>query len=455
MKDKHFEDIVRKEFENFEIQPNEGLFDKVMSARQGRTAIPVAFFSTKSIVLLATGLFLATSWIVIKSTDFNNHADLNNSIVASTNNLEEVNLIEDNFTTETSESLINEIELDVTNYPNNNLVKNNSLKVTSPVKKTESSSNVSKRLVKTVTENQQLNSGKKEAITTEDVVFVGATVNTYPLSFRTVDKGFNELYTEQIFFTHYNSESDNVTPVIYKKPRLLRNYWVNNLELGVGIGTWNLPKGSYAEGYRETMPVSFNAHARTRIKISQNLSILTGLAFNRRQSVYSYNSSESKEEMNIDTVNGFIIDPGAPPIPVTTYDTSYSTMVNNYSGKGRNVYSRFSIPIGVEYNKTFKQNYMYANAGVLVNIMSYSNGAWLSEESFQIQNFKGKSNQLSSSISTGYFAGIGYGYKLNSRFTLLFEGNVSAWNISKNPIGESSKNLIINTGLSTGIKWNF
>jgi len=456
MNDKHFEDIVRKELENFEIQPSEGLFDKVMTARQGKAPSTVAFFSSKTVALLTAGLFLATSWIFINSSDNIQHEDLNNSIVTNTSQNEMLKTLEENTSVSiTSETLNPEIEqVKTKNLPNyNESPKSNPTQANTS--KSKSSTNPSIRKTEITTTNQQSNINSNPSKLSGITNFVGTSVESYPLTFNTIDNSFDAYYAEQLFSLQNKIESKNDIPVTYKKPGVLRNYWINNIELGIGVGSWTLPKDTYAEGFEETSPFSINAHLRTRIKLSSNLSILTGLAFNQRSATYSYSKSESNEVMKIDTVNGFIIDPGAPPIPVTTYDTSYSTVVNNYAGKGRNVYSRISLPIGVEYHKNFKQNLFYANAGVLINVISYSKGSWLPEESMQLQEFNGKTNQLSSSLTTGYFAGLGYGYKLNNKFTLLFEGNVNAWNVSRNPLGIYGKNLMINGGLSTGVRWNF
>lgn len=485
MNENNFEKFVKEKFQNYEVKPSAGLFEKILDVRQKNRG-GIAFFGLKSMALLILGLLLSGSWIFINTRTYNElkpvpnhtHTSIDNNNKTTTSDKHKgseeklVELSDAHKLNQTDESDLQNHSLQVENLktkPNNQSAETNSPQVTI------NANNNGRAIIK---------SSSGEIKTTNPTATIGSvkennanisSANIFEVNARTQELSRGTIIRQAILYYQlpfhslssifyptlsYNSsfvKSEDLlySPIPYKRPRRLyeSSLWIKEIEVNLGAGMWYGAKT--IDNFAESSPFSVNANIKTRFKVSTHLDFITGVSYLYRSSSVAYSRTENKEVMEIDTVHGFIIDPGAPPIPVVRFDTSYNTITGFYKGSGKNIYNRFSLPLGLEYQFDMGRHLVYANGGILLTLATYDKGRWRAEANQELETFVGQSKQIATAFNSGFFAGVGYGYVITPEFTWVVESNVAMWNFKSNPLGKLNKNQLINAGLNTGLRWKF
>ncbi|MCK9480750.1 MAG: hypothetical protein M0R38_03185 [Bacteroidia bacterium] len=486
MKENNFEEFVKKQFEDFEIEPSKGLMEKILMARKSRKGAGLSFVGGKSLALLIVGLLLSGSWIFIKtqksnkevvqaqvhqpntaqsdpeinsnspSEDIKDDVQIPDFVVNS--NHERVN---ENNSTNTSESIYN--NKTIGSAGSNNVVFDNN-KENKNVKNTAQKvkrNNINQEFTYIETEKQpefKFSAQSDEMSIHEihtiyhDKVLRQVSYITQ-ISYKPLTHTFYPTLTKNNAFVA--TKDMLYTPNPIKRPRkgYSETKWFNQVEVNVGGGIWN--DNAQVNNFSEYGRFSMGAKVLGRFKLSDKFNFITGFSFLHRTSNIQYSRTESQTYMSVDTTYGYIIDPGAPPVLVVKYDTSFNTLISYYKGLGRNVYNKLSLPLGVEYEIGFGQNLVYANGGLLLTLVTLDKGVWVQGATNELKTFSGRSNQISTAFNSGFFAGVGYGYLISPEFTWIVESNLSMWNFKNNPLGKSNKSVLLNTGLNTGLRWRF
>ncbi|MCO6495420.1 MAG: hypothetical protein J5I91_07075 [Bacteroidetes bacterium] len=481
MNENNFEEFVKKQFENFEIKPSTGLMEKIFDKRLGRRKDSTFIYNSKAIALLLVGLILSGSWIFINSKKNNSKSVKEKTVFENSINIANANKKN---TLRKPHTIKSENPSDNTNqnqaYSQEKLEKKNVIEESSdhsyisqkkhPISKSSnedkthqrpiSKSSIENIISNTTKENEDkylLVNNIDEINARTQELSRGRILRTsslyYQLPLRTLKNTFYPtLSLEKAFI---KPEDLRYSPIPYKRPRRLyaSSIWLKEMEINLGVGKWFVH--NQLDQFNEASPFSISANIRTRFKINEQFNVISGVNYLYRNSSVNYNRTNNKEILSIDTIHGFIIDPGAPPIPIVRYDSSFYTITEYYHGTGQNEYHRFSLPIGVEYNTYFGKNLIYINGGILITLTTYDRGRWIEDNNQEIKMFNGKSNQISSSLNSGYFMGLGYGYTIIPELIWIIESDFSVWNFKSNPLGNKAKTRILNVGLNTGVRWKF
>ncbi|MCZ2129107.1 MAG: hypothetical protein LC109_02455 [Bacteroidia bacterium] len=487
MNENNFEKSLKEKFKNFEVEPSEGLFEKILDVRQKNRG-GITFFGLKSMALLILGLLLSGSWIFINTRTYNDIKLVPNHAHTSTENNNQTTTSDKH---KGSEKKLIELsdahKLNQTDEPDlqNHSLQVGNLKTKSINQPAETNSPQGTNNANTDNNGRAaIKSGSSEIKTTNTTATIGSvkennanitSANIFEVNARTQELSRGTIIRQAILYYQlpfhslssvfyptlsYNSsfvkpEDLLYSPIPYKRPRRLyeSSLWIKEIEFNLGAGMWYGAKP--IDNFAESSPFSVNANIKTRFKVSKKLDFITGISYLYRTSSVAYSRTENKEVMEIDTVHGFIIDPGAPPIPVVRFDTSYNTITSYYKGTGKNIYNRFSLPLGLEYRFDIGRHLVYANGGILLTLATYDKGRWLAGVNQELETFAGKSKQIATAFNSGFFAGIGYGYVITPEFTWVVESNFAMWKFKSNPLGKEKMNQMFNAGLNTGIRWKF
>jgi hypothetical protein len=455
MKDPQFDKYIQQELAKFEVEPTPGLFDSIMNKR-AQKKVPTTFPLFSSILFAGLAIVLSVSWVIIeypKQPQTLASSNLSSEQIVANNTLVLPEIIEN--------KSINESEIQEKQTINIiDFVETKSTKTHNEIASSEQQINKSdpyQRINRTPLQDEKA-SQKQDFLNNQEVVNLDYTSSLFTyvaLSKKNLRSSFITKYLK--LNSHLDGFMDYQKNFTAHKPKVkspLKPLF-SEIELLVGFGAWNTQGIKTSEDFLLSNAYFLQTQVRTRVDLKKNVRLLLGLQLNQRSVDYNYEHIVNHEKMHIDTVQGFIVDPGGTPIPVTRFDTSFQRFTEDKSASGRNKFMSFSLPIGLEYGLNLNRHQVFVNAGLLLQISAWSQGAWLNEEGGDIQSFSGRSLQYNTAFQMGSFAGIGYHYQLTPSFGLVLEAQYNRLGLHQSPTGTVAPHIVQTLGVSSGVKWKF
>lgn len=456
MKDPQFDKYIQQELAKFEVEPTPGLFDSIMNKR-AQNKVPTTFPLFSSILFAGLAIVLSVSWVIIeypKQPETLASANLSAEQMIANNMLVLPKIIENNSVNETEikeKQTKNDIDFVEPKSPEN-------LNKISSFEKPIHTSAQNQRINKTPLLDEQASQTQdffdNQAV--ENLDYTSSLFTYVALSKKSLRSSFITKYLK--LNSHLNGFMDYQKNFSAHKPKVkspLKPLF-SEIELLVGFGAWNTQGIETSEDFLLSNAYFLQTQLRTRIALKKNVRLLLGLQVNQRSIDYNYDHIVNHEKMHVDTVQGFVVDPGGgAPIPITRFDTSYQRFTEDKSASGRNKFMSVSLPIGLEYGLNLNRHHVYMNAGLLLQISAWSQGAWLNEEGGDIQTFSGRSLQYNTAFQMGSFAGIGYHYQLTQSFGLVLEAQYNRLGLHQSPTGIVAPHVVQTLGVSSGVKWKF
>ncbi len=213
---------------------------------------------------------------------------------------------------------------------------------------------------------------------------------------------------------------------------------------------------TYVEAKRnaESYTLGMMLGARINYAVKEFLTLRAGVQYSRFNQ--RINLEREYQYTTTETVTGIILDPVTQqPIGTTTrIDTVERTEMAK--ANTTNTISFIDVPIQVELNlyKTNKFS-LFATTGAAINLRFTQKGHLLNERLTGINEFSSANNPYKTTAGINILAGIGVNYKLNKRYSILFETTYQHGisNVMKVSAGMRQNYRII-TG-SVGLRYRF
>lgn len=443
MKDK-FEEIAHDALHSIEIKPSEGLFQKVMDQRLENQKKTAGIWNSKMLLFLVSG-FLVSSWIVVKIISIPvlaEQKELASSIVEPIQGREKspASYISNISKEEIAESKWND----------------------SPsFKRLNEPTKIIQNKKEELDENSAILSGAFPQDDLNQFVAFKPFYTPFLLKLKSMRKlmglthSFENHPVQAAFFSLEN------TPGLIKRvgaSKGKKQKRIEEVSVGLLAGTGWVKEESNnlrTNKYDEKDAFWKGVFVKSAIRINDNVKLISGLHYMERHTRYEYASTEIQESTQIDTVTGYILNPGAPPILITKYDTTILKSQIDRNGKGQNTFTYLSIPLGVSYVLQAANMQYYIQAGTLIGISFRTKGSWMAEEAFEPEYLQGKSKQYISTTPLGYFGNIGVKRAINNHFLWYAEGAFNSFAYSQTPLGQSKRGFWLGLGASAGIAYKF
>jgi hypothetical protein len=446
-----FEDNVRKTLHDFELTPSEGLFEKIMDKRTKQPKNGLVLWKN-SLGLMLLGVGLVSAWIAIQVYQLPAAQNQTQGIVSTTNS--------DDFETVETVNTAEVPELLSENKTNASTASQQAVK--------RGRQQNRKGIVGSVSNNDTYNNNStKMSITEAEAGFQENQVESKMGEMQTVRyisvKTLKEIFSKMRWLgmqpmENFSTKMDEETNFPVKRvpaPRNNKPGRFEDLSLTLMAGGVQTNYAKMPNGFTEKDRFAFGMQAKTTFKLTNHLQFVTGIMYQQRQTNYSYASVERIEKMNIDTVIGYIVNPGTPPTPVVRYDTTVSIQQNNRNGKGVNFYHYVSLPIGIGYTYARPKGEWYVQAGTLLGVLFSNKGYWMNESALEPSMFQGKNKQFVRAVPLGYFGNIGYKHSITSTLQWHVEGSFSMFSFANTPLGTRNAGQFLVYGLGTGFNFKF